>query len=81
MNPGSAAYPANAGDKRDTSLNPGLGRCPGEGKGYPLQYSGLENSIYCVVLGVAKSQTQLSDFHFTYLPSNVKYLEVFLVMC
>ena len=36
---------------------PGLGRSPGEGKGYPLQYSGLENSMDCVVHGVAKSQT------------------------
>ena len=35
----------------------------GEGKGYPLQYSGLENSMDCIVHGVAKSQTQLSDFH------------------
>ena len=40
-----------------------LGRSPGEGKGYPLQYSGLENSIDCIVHGVTKSQTRLSDFH------------------
>ena len=38
---------------------------PGEGKGYPLQYSGPENSMDCIVHGVAKSWTQLSDFHFT----------------
>ena len=38
---------------------------PGEGKGYPLQYNGLENSMDCIVHGVAKSQTQLNDFHFT----------------
>ena len=31
----------------DLGLTPGLGRCPGEGKGYPLQYSGLENSMHC----------------------------------
>ena len=43
---------------------PGLGRCPGDGKGYPLQYSGLENSMDCVVDGVAKSWTRLSDLHF-----------------
>jgi len=36
-----------------------------KGKGYPLQYSGLENSMNCIVHGVAKSQTRLSDFHFT----------------
>ena len=35
---------------------PGLGRSPGEGKSYPLQYSGLENSMDCRVHGVAKSQ-------------------------
>ena len=42
---------------------PGLGRSPGEGKGYPLQYSSLENSTDCIAHGVAKNQTQLSDFH------------------
>ena len=41
---------------------PGLGRSPGEGKGFSLQYSGLENSMDCIVYGVAKSQTQLSNF-------------------
>ena len=51
----------NAGDLGSI---PGLGRSPGEGKGYPLQYSGLENSMDCIVQGVTKSQTQLSDFHF-----------------
>ena len=53
----------NAGD---LGLIPGLGRSPGEGKGYPLQYFGLDNS--CIVHGVAKRQIQLSDFHFTSLP-------------
>ena len=43
---------------------PGLGRSPGEGKGYLLQYSDLENSMDCTVHGVAKSWTRLSDFHF-----------------
>ena len=42
---------------------PGLGRSPGKGKGDPPQYSGLENSMDCTVLGVAKSQTQLSNFN------------------
>ena len=37
-----------------------------EGKGYLLQYSGLENSMDCIVLGVAKNWTQLSNFHFTH---------------
>ena len=52
----------NAGD---LDLIPGLGSSPEEGKGYPLQYSGLENSMDCIVHGVAKSRTRLSDFHFT----------------
>ena len=43
---------------------PGLGRCPGEGKGHPLQYSGLENSMDCMVCGVALSRTRLGSFHF-----------------
>ena len=34
-------------------------------KGYPFQYSGLENSMDCIFHGITKSQTQLSDFHFT----------------
>ena len=48
----------------DLGSFPGLGRSPGEGKGYPLQYSGLENSMDYVVQGVAKSRTRVSDFHF-----------------
>ena len=55
---------ANAGDIRDASSIPGLGRSLGEGKGQPLQYSGLENSMDFVVQGVTKSQTLLSDFRF-----------------
>ena len=47
----------------DLGLIPGLGRSPGEGKGYPFQYYGLENSMDCIVHGVARGQTQLSDFH------------------
>ena len=47
----------------DLGLIPGLGRSPGKGKGYPLQYSGLENSMDCIVHGFAKSRIRLSDFH------------------
>ena len=47
----------------DLGLIPGLGRSPGEGKGYSLQYSGLENSMDSIVHGVAKSRTRLSNFH------------------
>ena len=62
--PGGSAgkgFFCNAGD---LGLIPELGRSPGEGKGYPLKYSGLENSIDCLVHGVTKSETQLGDFHF-----------------
>ena len=45
----------------DLGSTPGLGRSPGEGKGYPLQDSGLENSMDYTVHGVTKSQTRLSD--------------------
>ena len=41
----------------DLGSIPGLGRSPGEGKGYPLQYSDLENSLDCIVHGVTKSWT------------------------
>ena len=54
----------NAGDPGSI---PGLGRSPGEWKGYPVQYSGLENSMDCIVHGVAKSQTRLSGFYLTSL--------------
>ena len=47
---------------------PGLGKSPGEGKGYPLQYSGLENSMDCIAHGDTKSRTWLSDFHFSDIP-------------
>ena len=50
--------------QKDPSSIPGLGRPPGEGKGYPLQYSGLENSMDCIVHGAEKSRTWLSDFDF-----------------
>ena len=48
----------------DLGSIPGLGRAPGEGKGYVRQCSGLENAMDCIVHGVVKSQTRLSDFHF-----------------
>ena len=62
--PGSSAGKESACNAGDPGLIPGLGRYSGEGIGYPLQYSGLENSLGCTVHGVAKSQTRLSDFHF-----------------
>ena len=62
----------------DLGLIPGLGRSPGEGKGYLLQYSGLENSMnrgawQATVHGVPKSWTRLSDdFHFHFAPNPVR---------
>ena len=60
---GGSADKESACNAGDLGLIPGLGRSPGEGKGYPLYYSGLENSMGCIVHGITKSQTQLSDFH------------------
>ena len=51
----------------DLGSIPGLGRSPGEGKGYPLQYSGLENSMDYTVHGITKSRTPLNDFHFHFI--------------
>ena len=62
--PGGSAGKESTCNAGDLGSIPGWEDSPGEGKGYLLQYSGLENSIDCVVHGVAKSQTQLSDFHF-----------------
>ena len=62
--PSGSAGKESACNAGDLGSIPGLGRCPGEGNGYPFQYSGLENSVDCIVYGVAKSWTQLSDFHF-----------------
>ena len=62
--PGGSAGKESACKVGDLSSIPGLERSPGEGKGYPVQCSGLENS--CIIHGVTKSQTRLSDFHFAY---------------
>ena len=48
----------------DLGSVPELRRSLGEGNSYPLQYSGLENSMDYTVDVVTKSQTQLNDFHF-----------------
>ena len=62
--PGGSAGKETTCYAGDLGLIPGLGRSPGEGRGYPLQFSGLENFMDCIVRGVAKSGTQLSDFDF-----------------
>ena len=66
----SSGFPCGSAGKESTcnvgdpDLIPRLGRSPGEGNGFPLQYSGLENSMDYRVHGVPKSWTWLSNFHF-----------------
>ena len=67
--PNSAAPDSSVGKESacnvgDPGLIPGSGRSPGEGKDYPIQYSGLENSMNYTVHGLTKSWTRLSNFHF-----------------
>ena len=73
--PGSSAGKESACNAGDPGSISGSGRSSGEGKGYPLQYSGLENSVNCIVHGVTKSQTQLSDFHFQFI-SGIYYFDL-----
>ena len=60
--PGGSAGKESTCNPRDLGLMSGLGRSPGEGKGYRLQYSCLEKPMDCMVHGVAKSQTRLSEY-------------------
>ena len=67
--PGGSDSKESACNAGVLGLVPGSGRSPGEENGYPLQYSCLENSMdrgarQATVHGIAKSQTQLSNFHF-----------------
>ena len=62
--PESSVGKESACNAGDPSLIPGPGRYPGEANGYPLQYSGLDNAMDCIVHRVAKSWTGLRDFHF-----------------
>ena len=55
--PGASVVKNTPANTRDLGSIPGLGRSPGEGNGYLLQYSGLEDSMDCIVHGVSKSQT------------------------
>ena len=64
--PGSSAGKESTCNARNLSLIPGLRNSPGEGNVYPLQYSGLENSMDCIVHGIAKRWTGLSHFHFVF---------------
>ena len=62
--PCGSAGKDSACNVEDLGSIPRLERSPGEGNGDPLQYSGLENSMNCMVHGAAKSRTRLSAFHF-----------------
>ena len=70
MDSPSLCFPCGSAGKEsacnvgDLGSTPGLGRSPGEGKGYSLQYPGLGNSMDCTVHRIAKSQTRLSNCHF-----------------
>ena len=64
--PGGSGGKESACNERDLGSIPELGRSPREGKGYPLQYSGLGNSMDCIVHGVTKSQTRLRACTRTY---------------
>ena len=61
---GGSAGKEYASNARDPGSIPELKRSPEEGNDYTLQYSGLENSMDCIVHGVTKNLTRLSDFHF-----------------
>ena len=58
--PGGSAGKESTCNAGDLGLTPGLGRFPGEGNGYPLQYSGMGNPMDYAVHGVIKSWTRLS---------------------
>ena len=66
--PGGSAGKESAHNAGDLGSIPGVGRSPGEGKGYPLQCSGLENFMVCIVHGVAKSRHDWVTFTFRHGP-------------
>ena len=77
--PGGSDSKKSACSVGDPGSIPGPGRSPGEGNGYLLQYSCLENSMdrgtwQAMVHGITKSQTCLSDYHFHFEDANTKYL-------
>ena len=74
--PGGSDSKESACSARDPGLVPGLGRTPGEGNSYPLQYSDLENSMDCIVHGVTESWPQLSYFHFFHFHCLLSYAEI-----
>ena len=78
--PWGSAGKESACSAGDLGSIPGLGRSPGEGKGYPLQYSGLENSMDDIVYGVAKSRKRLRDFHFSLSLKQKRHFVIIIVL-
>ena len=74
-------FPCDSADKESVcnagglSLSPRLGRSSREGKGYPLQYSGLANSMDKIVHGVAK-ELDRTDSHFHFQPESVSAINI-----
>ena len=83
---GGSASKESACNMGDLGSIPGLGRSPGEGKGYPVQYSGLENSMDCRVHGVAELDTteQLSFIHsfiYTHMYVYMTHHHLYIYIC
>ena len=73
--PGGWGGEESACNVGDLGSIPGLGRSPGEGNGYLLQYSGLENAMDRIVHGVTKSGTWLSNFHFHFHSTHLSAID------
>ena len=70
--PCGSAGKESASNAGDLDSIPGLGRLPGEGKGYPFQYSGLENSMDYIVRRVTKSQTERLSLSHERIPKKLE---------
>ena len=78
MFPDSSVGKESASNAGDLGSTLGLGRSLGEGKGYPLQYSGLENSMDYIAHGVTKSRTQLATSTFPKLQSSRQMFSIMM---
>ena len=76
--PDSSAGKESACNAGDLGLIPWFRRSPGKGKGYPHQYSGLENSMDCLVYVITKSRTWFSNFH---MISDVEHVSMCVLSC
>ena len=80
--PGGSAGKESACSAENLGLIPGLGRSPRKGNGYPLQYSGLENSMDSIVHGVTKNRTGLRlSLHFLLQLMNLDNFEMSITWC